>query len=228
MADEDFRFGGRLNSESHGIEGQTGADWAKTVIAELEALPNVRMMPRTTITGAHDGGTYGAIERVAHHMQPKTTKTPRETFWRIVAKRTILAAGAIERHIAFRNNDRPGIMQAGAIRSYLNRWGVGTGRKVTLFANNDDAHRTAVDLVAAGVYVPAVVDSRPDAKALGDYRVIAGGEITNTSGRRALESITVQTQSGIERIASDCLGVSGGWNPSVHLTCHMNLSLIHI
>ena len=222
LADEDFCFGGRLNSETHGIGGQTGAEWVATVIAELEALPNVRMMPRTTITGAHDGGTYGAIERVAHHMQPKTTKTPRETFWRIVAKRTILAAGAIERHIAFRNNDRPGIMQAGAIRSYLNRWGVGTGRKVTLFANNDDAHRTAMDLMAAGVYVPAVVDSRPDAKALGDYRVIAGGEITNTSGRKALESITVLTQSGIERIASDCLGVSGGWNPSVHLTCYMN------
>ena len=31
-------------------------------------MPNVRLMPRTTVTGAYDGGTYGALERVAEHV----------------------------------------------------------------------------------------------------------------------------------------------------------------
>ena len=72
-------------------------------------------MPRTAITGAYDQGTYGALERVGHH-QPRRDGLPRECFWRIVARRAVLAAGAIERPIAFANNDRPGVMMAGAMR----------------------------------------------------------------------------------------------------------------
>ena len=65
----------------------------------------------------------------------------------------VLAAGALERPIAFPMNDRPGVMLAGAVRAYLNRWGVAPGKAVTLFCNNDDAHRTARDLVAAGYII---------------------------------------------------------------------------
>ncbi|WP_150120847.1 hypothetical protein, partial [Sulfitobacter sp. HI0040] len=89
--------------------------------------------------------------------RPETA--PLECFWRIVARRAVLAAGGLERPIAFRNNDRPGIMMAGAVRSYLNRWGVSPGRRVTVFGNNDDAHRTAHDLAAAGVHVAALIDA---------------------------------------------------------------------
>ena len=63
----------------------------------------------------------------------------------------------------FRTMTGPGIMTAGAVRAYLNRWGVSPGRTVTVFGNNDDAHRTAHDLVAAGVNVAGVIDSRADA-----------------------------------------------------------------
>ena len=38
-------------------------------------------------------------------------------------------------------------------------------KRAAIFANNDDAHRTAKDLAAAGVEVAAVIDSRPDATA---------------------------------------------------------------
>ena len=66
-----------------------------------------------------------------------------------------LAAGALERPIAFENNDRPGSMTASAVRAYLNRWGVASGKRVAVFGNNDDAHRTASDLTEAGVEVGA-------------------------------------------------------------------------
>ncbi len=221
LADEDARMGGRLNAETLRVDGQNGSDWAASVIAELDAMDNVRLMSRTTVTGAYDGGTYGALERVSHHCDIPYGGV-KETFWRIVAGRSVLAAGAIERHIAFRNNDRPGIMAASAVRAYLNRWGVSPGKAVTVFANNDDAHRTAADLVEAGVHVAAVIDSRIDAVAQGDYRLIAGATVTGSGGRKGLESISIATQSGSEKIMTDCLGVSGGWNPTVHMTCHMN------
>ncbi|MBY5931534.1 sarcosine oxidase subunit alpha family protein [Tateyamaria omphalii] len=222
LADEDSRMGGRLNAETLTIDDKPGADWAADMVSKLAAMDNVRLMPRTTVTGAHDGGTFGALERVSHHVNGVPPGGVKETFWRIVAKRSILAAGAIERHIAFQNNDRPGIMAAGAVRAYLNRFGVSAGKAVTVFANNDDAHRTAMDLQDAGVHIAAVIDSRKDAQALGDYRLMSGAIVTGAEGRKGLEAIRVTTATGTEKIATDCLAVSGGWNPTVHMTCHMN------
>ncbi|KEJ96770.1 sarcosine oxidase subunit alpha [Pseudosulfitobacter pseudonitzschiae] len=222
LADEDAQMGGRLLAETDTVDGLAGADWAADVLAELAGMDNVRLMTRTTVTGAYDQGTFGALERVSHHIARPDGRLPRETFWRIVAQRSILAAGALERPIAFQNNDRPGIMTAGAVRAYLNRWGVAPGKAVTVFANNDAAHRTALDLIDAGVHVTAVLDSRTDAQAQGDYRLIRGAQVCNSSGRTGLDAITYRTTSGQEKLATDCLAMSGGWNPTVHMTCHMN------
>lgn len=221
LAEEDSRMGGRLLAEVEQIDGMTGVDWVAQALEELASLDNVRLMPRTAITGAYDQGTYGALERVGHH-QPRRANLPRECFWRIVAKRAVLAAGAIERPIAFSNNDRPGIMTASAVRSYLNRWGVAAGQRVTVFANNDQAHHTARDLVEAGVHVAMVVDSRHDAPDSDLFAVMKGAQICDTSGRKRIESITVRSLAGDERIQTDCLAMSGGWNPTLHLTCHLN------
>lgn len=222
IADEDSVMGGRLNAETLNVDDQTGQAWAASMVETLRAMDNVRLMTRTTVTGAYDGGTFGALERVSHHLNGVPKGGVKETFWRIVARRSVLAAGALERHIAFQNNDRPGIMAAGAVRAYLNRWGVSPGKSVTLFANNDDAHRTACDLQEAGVHIAGVIDSRPDAQAMGDYPLYAGAMVTGGHGRKELEAISLKTQTGTERLYTDCLAVSGGWNPTVHLTCHMN------
>lgn len=221
LADDDMRMGGRLNSERGDVGGMGGADWAAQVVDELGALPNVRLMPRCTVTGVYDDGTYGALERVSMHLADPGA-APRECFWRIVARRAILAAGALERPVAFRNNDRPGIMMASAVRSYLNRYAVAPGRSVAVFGNNDDAHRTAADLLAAGVHVAALIDSRPDARTDLPVRLIHGAQVCDAQGRKSLESISIASQSGIDKLQCDTLAVSGGWNPTLHLTCHMN------
>ncbi len=220
LADEDSRMGGRALVEQEQIDGQDAADWAAAMVAQLAGLPNVRLMTRTTVTGAYDQGVFGALERVAHHGAFEDA--PLECFWRIAARRSVLCAGALERPIAFPDNDRPGIMMAGAVRSYLNRWGVAAGKAVTVFGNNDDAHRTALDLMAADVRVAAVIDSRADVVAMGDYPLFTQGRVIATKGRLALQSITLHHASGVREVQTDCLAVSGGWNPSVHLTCHMN------
>ncbi|WP_406644849.1 sarcosine oxidase subunit alpha family protein [Aliisedimentitalea scapharcae] len=221
LADEDSRMGGRLLAESETVDDMAGSDWAESILAELRSMDNVRLMTRTSVVGAYDQGTYAALEKVTHH-KARTGKAPLECFWRIVAKRAVLAAGAIERPVAFRNNDRPGIMTAGAVRAYLNRWGVAPGRRVTVFANNDQAHRTAQDLVAAGVHVAALIDSRHDAPQSNMFPVYRGAQVCDAGGRKRVESITVRTVSGTEKILTDCLAMSGGWNPNVHLTCHQN------
>ena len=88
-------------------------------------------MARTTVFGVYDGGTYGALERVSDHLPAPPAHQPRQRLWRIVAKRTVLAAGAIERPIVFAGNDRPGVMMAAAVRTYVNRYAVRRGRNAS-------------------------------------------------------------------------------------------------
>jgi len=222
LADEDFVLGGRLNSETYDIDGQSGAQWAAQTVQDLSQMDNVRIMSRTTVTGVYDQGIYGALQRMGHHGPRRNPDAPLECFWRITAKRTILAAGALERMIAFANNDRPGIMTASAVRSYLNRYGVVGGQTVAIFGNNDNALRTARDLSDAGVSISAYVDSRPDAEISGDFPIYRGAVICDTAGSLGLTSVTIKHAGGTDKIATEVLGVSGGWNPTVHLTCHMN------
>jgi sarcosine oxidase subunit alpha len=221
LADEAPRMGGRLLADRPEIDGAPGDAWAAQALARLTAMPNVRLMPRTTVVGAYDQGTYAALERVSLHSA-NPGDAPREAFWRIVAKRTVLAAGALERPIAFCNNDRPGVMMASAAASYLNLYGVAPGHKVALFANNDSARATARALHAAGVEIAALIDPREDAGTDEPFRVIRGGVVTDTKGRMALKSLTIRQGSSEFSLTADALLLSGGWNPSVHLTCHMN------
>ncbi|WP_164661032.1 sarcosine oxidase subunit alpha family protein [Tropicibacter sp. Alg240-R139] len=222
LAEEDSRMGGRLLAETQEFDGKPGHVWADEVLTELRSMDNVRLMTRTAVTGAYDGGTFGALERVRHHLGSRPAGAPIETFWRIASKRAVLAAGALERPVAFRNNDRPGIMTAGAVRTYLNRWGVAPGQRVAVFGNTNDIHRTARDLLDAGVHVAGVIDSRHDGPTSEDYPVYRGAQVSNSAGRKALESITIRSASGEQNLHADCLAMSGGWNPTVHLTCHMN------
>ena len=209
LADEDFRMGGRLNAETFVVGDSSGADWASAVVAELSAIPNVRLMCRTTVLGAFDHGIYSAVERVSDHLAMPLAGKPRQVLWRIYSGRAILCAGATERPIAFENNDRPGIMLAGALRAYANRWGVKAGERVAVFTNNDDGLRTAADLKAKGVEVAAVIDSR------------SGQEVVETSGRLGLRTVTLRDATGRTReIRVDALGVAGGWNPNVNVHSH--------
>lgn len=221
LADEDFAFGGRLNAETFTLGDASGPEWVKATLEELRALPNVRLMVRTTVIGGFDHGIYGAVERVSDHLPVPAPGKPRQILWRIYTKRTLLCAGAIERPIAFANNDRPGIMLAGAMRAYANRWAATPAHKVAIFTNNDDGHRTAVDLMARGVKVAAVIDVRADAPRVADCELLAGARVIDTAGRLGLNFITLRLADGSERIIEcGALGVSGGWNPNVHLTCH--------
>jgi sarcosine oxidase subunit alpha len=225
VCEQDFRFGGRLLADRNEIDGMPGFLWAERVVDELRSLPEVRLMPRTTTFGVYDGGVFGALERVNDHVAVPPLHQPRQRLWHITTKRAVLAAGATERGIVFGGNDRPGVMMASAIRTYVNRFAITPGKRIAIFTNNNDGWRTAHDLAAAGVRVAAIIDSRrelptglgrPDIGAL----LIAGGEVIATKGGPLLRAVTVRTATGTETIAADALGVSGGWNPEISLTCH--------
>jgi sarcosine oxidase subunit alpha len=229
LADEDFVLGGRLNAERHEIDGATGRAWAADAAAELSSMPNVRLMRRTTVFGVYDGGTYAALERVNDHVAVPPPFAPRQRMWRIYARRAILAAGALERPLVFANNDRPGIMLAGAVRTYINRFAATPGQRLAVFTCCDDGWRTAMDAAAAGISIEAIIDSRANASPvlasdLGarGIPIFRGTEVTRAFGSRAIQAIELREASGrTSTISCDALAMSGGWSPVTHLTSHL-------
>ncbi len=218
LCDEDFRPGGRLLSERGAIGDDAAAPWAANIAAELATLPEVRVLARTTVFGVYDTGTFGAVQRLGDHLPEPAG--PRQRAWRIIAKRAILAAGSIERPVVFGDNDRPGVMLAGAVRAYVNRYAVAPGRRAVVFAVHDDGHRTVRDLLAAGVAVRALVDPRPEAAAL-DGVPLVRGVVRRALGNQMVRGAEIAGEAGVTRLDCDLIAMAGGWSPTIHLTSHL-------
>ena len=227
LCDERAEVGGALHFEKGAaIDGEDGWTWAQKTAARLAAMDNVRVLTRTTAFGYYAQNFVGLTERVTDHLSSPGHDLPRERLWQVRARRVILAAGAIERHMVFADNDRPGIMLASAGRTYLNHYGVAVGRKVGVYTSNDSAYGAAIDLKKAGVDVAAIVDLRdnPTGKAVDEARALGieinhGRAVVSVGGRLRVASMTIAPKNGgtSRTVDIDALLVSAGWTPSVHM-----------
>ena len=228
--------GGRLRAERERLDGAPAREWVARTAGELEAMPDVTVLTRTTGFGYYDGTVISALERVADHKPVPDPFEVRQRIWHIRARRVVLATGASERPLVFAGNDRPGVMLAGAARSYVNRFAVRPGSRAAVFANNDDGYRTAIDLARAGIEVRAVIDCRAGGQGAGREQAAALGiecldaaAVTATHGHFALTGIETARLSadgrgiiGEPRLHSvDLLAVSGGWSPNIQLHGHI-------
>ena len=231
LADESPSFGGQLKRERMSIEERPALAWVGQAVAELESMPEARLLPRTTAFGYYDHNLVALCERVADHLSQPPPYTPRQRLWLVRAREVVLATGSIEQPLVFAGNDRPGVMLASAVRAYVNQFAVRPGLAAVVATNNDDAYRTAVDLVHAGIKVAAVVDMRPSTghplAALvreKGIEILAGHALVATKGRafvRAVETAALDERGALggrgRIIPCDLLACSGGWSPSVHL-----------
>ncbi|HEY3077713.1 MAG TPA: 2Fe-2S iron-sulfur cluster-binding protein, partial [Burkholderiales bacterium] len=163
-----------------------------TASTELSALSNAMVLARTTVFGYYDDNFLCAVESDARRQR---------RLWHFRAKQVVLATGAHERPLVFGGNDRPGVMLAGAVETYLRRYAVAPGRRAVIFTNNDSGLERAKAFREFGIEVAAVIDSRE------------GAVITRTLGGRRVAGVEV----GGARIACDLVAMAGGWSPVVHL-----------
>jgi len=222
LVEQDESFGGILSWEQVKIEGISGHAWAQQIIAELESLGNVMLLPRTTVIGNYD-------HNVTTLLQTGKETAWRECFWTVRPRQILLATGSIEQGLIFPNNDRPGIMLAGAVRHYLNRYAVASGRNAVIVANNDSAYQTVFDLARRHIPVSTVVDIRDTVcpqirsqlSSLGT-ELLTGARISDTHGTRGVKRVRIETLDGKDLGSRNCdlLAVSGGWSPRVHLLAH--------
>ena len=228
LCDESARWGGAVPDADAAIDGMAAADWLAATALELEQQPNVVALLRTTAFGYYDGNLVGAIERVTDHLSAPPPYAPRQRLWKIRARSVVLATGAIERAIAYANNDLPGTMLAGAARTYVKRFGVRPGTRAVVYTNNDSAYAAALDLHQSGAAIAAIVDAR-DAAALErglparardlGLAIISGSSVVTANGRLRAASVDIAALAGgsSRRVDCDLVCVSGGFNPAVHL-----------
>ena len=151
VCDENPLPGGALGGETRAtIDGQPASRWLADTLDALARGANVRLMPRTQAFGYYAQNLIALSERLAEPDLLADPGRPRERLWRMRAREVVLATGAIERPLVFADNDRPGIMLAGAARRYLNLFGVKVGERVVVAAAHDEAYRAALDLHDGG------------------------------------------------------------------------------
>jgi sarcosine oxidase subunit alpha len=224
LVEQDFELGGSLLSAP---VGGADAGLLASLVADLATLPNVEVLTRTTALGVYDDSTVVLVERHDHARPDPSKGQAREVVVTLHAGAIVHATGAIERSMLFGDNDRPGVLLASAIRTYLNRYAVQLGRDAVIATNNDSAWATALDLAAAGVRV-TMLDERAAAGAgLADRARRIGVDVRHevrvarALGGRAVQGVEYATRGGaIETLRCDVLGISGGWTPTVHLTSH--------
>ena len=228
LVEQTPHWGGRAVVDGPTIDGQSAEDWVNGAVTTLQAMENVTIRTRCMGAGVYDHGYALAYERLGDHG---ATNGPRHRLWRIRAKQIVTATGAIERPLSFAGNDIPGVLLASAVRDYAVNYGVSIGDRTVVVTNNDDAYRTAIALKKAGLDVPLIVDARAaidsplvtEAQALG-IRIAFETGIAKVKGARRVAGVALCKQAGegavIEEISCDCIAMSGGWSPVVHLWSH--------
>ena len=229
LVEQTADWGGRAVVDTPTIDGLSAQDWINKTVQDLEKMPNVDIRVRCMGAGVYDHGYALAYERLTDHAPD--TDGPRQRLWRVRAKQIVTATGAIERPLSFAANDLPGVLLASAVRDYVVNFGVSLGDRTVVVTNNDDAYRTAIILKQAGLDIPAIIDARTQvegdlidqARALG-IRVELGKGIAKAKGGKRVTGVAVCAQAGegavLEEIACDCVAMSGGWSPVVHLWSH--------
>ena len=215
------------------INDQYSSDWLEKEIEQIKNLKNLEIKTRTSVAAYHGYNYLLARENLTDHLPlEKKQNTIRQRLLKIRAKKVITATGSIERPLIFDNNDRPGIMLSSAIKKYADFYGVACGKENVLFTNNDTAYETAISLNNKGIKINAIIDIREQNKSdltneinKAGIKIYNSYTVINTKGYKKINKITIMklskdgktvTDSKID-IKCDCLGVSGGWTPAVHL-----------
>ncbi|SDN90998.1 sarcosine oxidase subunit alpha [Halomonas shengliensis] len=240
LCDEQEELGGSLLDSRELLDDRPAAQWAEQAVAELAECANVTLLPRTTANGYHDHHFVTLHERRTEHLGETAptvdgVRSTRSRMHRVRAGQVLLATGAHERPLVYAGNDVPGNLVAGAVSTYIRRYGVVPGNRLVLSVSNDHAYRAALDWDEAGREVVAIVDARrhPDgelveqARARG-IRIIEGSAVIEAKGDKRVsgarvatidaEAFTVTGQA--ETLACDTIASSGGYSPVIHLASH--------
>ncbi len=155
VVDENQRLGGQLIKQTHKFFGSS-SHFAGTrgiliqdeLVKEMEK-GNLKLLEETACSAIFDDGIAGIYD------------VKRNRFEKVKAKRTIIAAGASEKFIPFRNNDLPGIYGAGGVQTLMNAGGVLPGKKILMIGAGNIGLIVSYQLLQAGASVVGIIEAAP-------------------------------------------------------------------
>ena len=198
------------------------------------------------------------VEKVAQHSKIKVLLSATCNAWftdnylpviqgkrmyKVRAKQCIVASGAFEQHVVFRNNDLPGVIMSSAATRLMKLYAVRPGQKAVVLTGNDDGYLTALELQEHGVEVAALIDMRitnDSAELLAavqnkGIKVKKGHtvyEALATKGKRHVRAVDVrgivsrgQVSNQSEIIDCDLVCMSAGYMPAYPLLCQAGAQL---
>ncbi|MEA2291565.1 MAG: sarcosine oxidase, subunit alpha, partial [Solirubrobacteraceae bacterium] len=195
-----------------------GTPAERTAAGELEhaaaAQPGVECRTGSTAAGWYSEGVL-AVTSAAGLVE-------------LHAGAVVLASGAHERPLAFADNDRPGVLLASGAQRLLRAHRVRPGHRVVVVTAEDYGHVVAAELVAHGVRVEAVADSRRAGGAAaaavavalhdGGVELLADTTVRAASGRAGVRGVVLDGADRRGRtIACDTIAVANGRRPAREL-----------
>ncbi|HIY86331.1 MAG TPA: (2Fe-2S)-binding protein, partial [Candidatus Yaniella excrementavium] len=149
MDEKPWTGGSLLDSPYESIDDVAAPQWIADTVEALKANDDVEVLSSTTVTGVYDSNYVIAAQRRTHTLDEHPgAGISRERIWHVRAQQVVLATGAHERPLVFKNNDRPGVMLASAVRTYLNRYAVRAGEQIAIFTTNDSVYPLVHELQA--------------------------------------------------------------------------------
>jgi sarcosine oxidase subunit alpha len=221
LLDEWPILGGSLCYARFGRSGRKPKRLREELIAEIEACPSITVMTSATCTGAFADNWLPVIRG--------------NRLYKIRAGHVILATGAFEQPMVFRNNDLPGVMLSSAAQRLMRLYAVAPGQRGVIATANDHGYELALDCLDAGIELAAVVDLRPNppVNALTDAMIEKGVRVER--GKTIYEAIGKEHVSGVRlariegpgkvseagaKIACDFVCTATGYGPAGNLVWH--------
>ena len=231
LVDDQPEMGGALGYARMDADGTAAATAHSKLVAPVEAASNLTVMSEAVCQGWFSDH-WLAIEQGGR-------------LHKVRARKVVIATGAHEQPVIFRNNDLPGVMLCSGAQRLLRYYGVAPGRRAVVATASRDGYATALDLLDAGIEVAALLDMRheppasPETTALADHAVtVLSGYTVNEAARRRgghdVRSIVASPIIGEgrfgergRRIDCDLVCMGAGYTPSGQLACHGGARLVY-
>lgn len=160
-------IGGGLAGMEAAREAAAGGERVVLVDDQVHAAePNFTLLERSYCFGLYEGNLLGVLQKEPHAQA-------RERLVHIRAKRVVIATGAYEAPLTFKNNDLPGVMLSSAVSRLIRRHGIQPGRDAVVIASEAGDPNLVSDLLSAGVHVVATVSPSDVLEAAGGNHVQA-------------------------------------------------------
>ncbi len=194
IVDDKQELGGKLSLQTHNFFGSVSDCWAGTrgmdigyiMTDALEKLPNVKVWLNSTVVGVYVDKKFGIVTNGQFRL--------------VSAEKTLIAAGAREKGLAFPGSDLPGVYGAGAFQTLVNRDLVRCAEKLFVIGGGNVGLIGAYHALQVGIDVVGLVEAMPycggykvhedKIKRLG-VPVWTSHTVLKAEGKETVESVTI-------------------------------------